>query len=68
MSDAAGIASVVRCPVCDGQGLVSRPPWLSGDVREWTDTTTAPYECRACGGKGFVVIPPASFGGRTGGR
>jgi hypothetical protein len=42
------------CPVCNGQGLVSRPPWLAGDVNQWTDTNTAGYLCRNCSGTGVI--------------
>jgi hypothetical protein len=50
------------CPVCNGSGKVSRPPWVAGDQREWSSTTIAAYPCRACGGTGVlwrteVVIP-----------
>ena len=43
-----------RCPVCNGQGLVSRPPGVAGDQASWSDTGTAPYPCSACGGRGIV--------------
>jgi len=43
-----------KCPVCDGTGLVSRPPGLAGDVREWVGSNTGPYPCRACGGTGII--------------
>ena len=45
-----------KCPVCDGAGLVSRPPHIPGDVTEWTDSKTGPYECRACKGFGIVLV------------
>lgn len=43
-----------ECPVCDGTGLVSRPPWVPGDQPTWTDGGTGPYPCRACGGMGVL--------------
>ncbi len=43
-----------KCPVCDGQGTVLKPPWVAGDKEEWTDMNTAPYECRACKGTGVL--------------
>lgn len=43
-----------KCPVCDGTGLVSRPPGVPGDVDVWTTTDTGPYGCRVCEGKGIV--------------
>lgn len=42
-----------KCPVCDGQGIVSRPPYLAGDVETWEDSQTS-YPCRACNGTGIV--------------
>lgn len=47
-----------KCPVCDGQGLVNKPPWLAGDQREWSSNTTGPYECKACKGSGIVWSAP----------
>lgn len=43
-----------KCPVCDGSGLVSRPPGVAGDQTTWVSTDTGPYACRACGGTGIV--------------
>lgn len=42
------------CPVCNGSGLVSRPPHIAGDLNQWVDTGTAPYTCKACSGSGIV--------------
>ena len=46
-----------KCPVCNGTGLVSRPPWVAGDVPSWSSTGTGPYPCRVCGGKGVLLAP-----------
>ena len=46
-----------KCPVCEGQGTVSRPPHVAGDVHEWTDTSAGPWTCHACDGKGVVWEP-----------
>ena len=43
-----------KCPVCDGTGLVSRPPHIAGDVTSWTDNSTDPHPCKACNGTGIV--------------
>lgn len=43
-----------KCPVCDGHGTVSRPPWVAGDQQAWTDYSTVPYICHACNGTGIV--------------
>ena len=39
------------CPKCNGQGMVARPPWVAGDVRQWTSNTTGPYLCNLCDGR-----------------
>ena len=43
-----------KCPVCDGMGLVSKPPYIAGDQSEWVTSSIGPYPCRACGGSGIV--------------
>jgi len=46
-----------KCPVCDGTGLVSRPPGVAGDQETWVSNDTGPYTCRACGGSGLILSP-----------
>ncbi len=43
-----------KCPVCDGQGLVNKPPYIAGDQPAWTDSSNSPYTCKACGGGGVL--------------
>ena len=43
-----------KCPVCDGAGGVSRPPWIAGDVYTWSGASTEQHPCKACGGTGIV--------------
>ena len=43
-----------KCPVCDGQGIVSRPSWVAGDHDGWSDSGAGPYQCRACYGSGVI--------------
>lgn len=38
------------CPVCNGQGKVSKPPWVAGDQQTWTDSGINSYTCPACHG------------------
>ena len=54
---------VVKCPVCDGQGLVSKPPYLAGDQQTWGDSSCAPYPCKRCGGIGTLEVGAASPAG-----
>lgn len=42
------------CPKCNGQGIVSKPPWVAGDVDQWT-SSAASYICDLC--NGAKVIP-----------
>ena len=43
-----------KCPVCDGSGKVTRPPWVAGDQPIWTSSGTETYDCNACHGTGIV--------------
>jgi hypothetical protein len=43
------------CPVCNGQGTVSRPPHITGDVPEWSGASTGMYPCKACNGTGIIM-------------
>lgn len=50
-----------RCPVCDGTGLVSRPPGTAGDQRGYGGApTTRTYGCQSCDGHG-VLFSEESF-------
>ena len=42
-----------KCPKCDGQGSVSKPPNIAGDVLEWASSKTS-YTCNVC--KGNMII------------
>ena len=46
-----------KCPVCDGTGLVARPPGVAGDWPEWASSSCGPYPCRACAGTGVIWGP-----------
>jgi RecJ-like exonuclease len=52
--------NVHRCPACYGTGLVSRPPWVAGDVDNWVDYQCGPYPCRSCDGKGVLIVNDAT--------
>lgn len=45
------------CPVCNGYGKVSKPPWVAGDQHTWTSGDTALHECPACQGTGILRVP-----------
>ena len=44
-----------KCPKCDGQGTVSKPPHLAGDIETWSSCSFGAHKCNLCEGK--MVIP-----------
>lgn len=43
------------CPVCNGQGKVSRPPYIPGNQESWMSSDPfQTFDCRACTGTGIV--------------
>lgn len=48
-------SQIQLCPKCDGQGYVSRPPWLPGDVTTWTSTQIS-YLCDVCNGSKYFRV------------
>lgn len=42
------------CPKCSGQGIVSKPPGVAGDVDQWISGETV-HNCDVC--KGKKIIP-----------
>lgn len=51
-----GIVFMQKCPKCDGQGIVSKPPYIAGDVHQWS-STSASFMCDVCDGQ--KIIPMA---------
>jgi len=51
-----------KCPVCDGTGLVSKPPWVTGDQQTWTDDLVGPFQCPLCQGLKVILSPPEKKG------
>jgi DnaJ-class molecular chaperone len=45
-----------KCPICDGQGIVSKPPYVAGDQNTWVSDRTS-YPCKTCNGTGLIVAP-----------
>lgn len=42
------------CPKCNGQGSVSKPGWVPGDVNQWTNSAVT-HLCDIC--NGAKIIP-----------
>ena len=45
------------CPKCNGQGIVSKPPWVAGDVNEWISSGGGNYVCGVCNGAKIIAVP-----------
>jgi DnaJ-class molecular chaperone len=54
MGSVSGEMRPYKCPVCNGRGIVSTPPWIASDVQTFTANGTETYPCRACAGTGLV--------------
>lgn len=54
-----------KCPKCDGQGTVLKPPYLAGEIQHWTSSDTQ-HQCSVCKGKKIINIitglPPTDNG------
>lgn len=48
----------VLCPKCNGQGIVSKPPYVAGDVHECS-STSATHTCDVC--NGTKILYPLSL-------
>lgn len=44
------------CPKCNGQGIVSKPPRVAGDVYQWSSTSTS-FTCDLCNGAKMILKP-----------
>ena len=44
-----------KCPKCDGQGTVSKPPHIPGDVYQWTSGVPE-YKCDVCNGDKIIPM------------
>ena len=42
------------CPKCQGQGSVSKPPWLSAEQQAWSSTQTS-WVCDVCNGAKIIL-------------
>lgn len=49
-----------KCPVCNGAGTISGPPYVAGDQPTWGDSGTQPYPCPACEETGIIWEPSLS--------
>ena len=51
---------IEKCPVCLGNGIVDNGFYSATRQEDgclmWTSGDVAPEECRACSGKGYIVV------------
>jgi hypothetical protein len=43
------------CPKCNGQGQVSKPPYIAGDVHEWSSSSCI-FPCDVCNGNKIIPM------------
>lgn len=43
------------CPKCNGQGIVCKPPYVAGDVHEWTSNESV-FTCDICNGSKIIPM------------
>jgi hypothetical protein len=43
------------CPKCHGQGAVSKPPYVAGDVSSWVQSA-ATFQCDVCNGMKVLFV------------
>ena len=43
------------CPKCNGQGQVSKPPYIAGDVYEWSSSSCI-FPCDVCNGSKIIPM------------
>jgi DnaJ-class molecular chaperone len=46
-----------RCPVCEGRGVVPKG-FYDETTGQWGANSTEPEICRACNGRGFILVSP----------
>ena len=44
------------CPKCNGQGSVSKPPYVPGNSTTWLSDTSS-YTCDLCNGAKVIYVP-----------
>jgi|ERR1700741_1518660 len=50
------VAAYQKCPKCDGQGSVSKPPGVPGDVHHWVSSSST-FLCDVCNGAKIFPTP-----------
>lgn len=51
----AAVIPYQLCPKCNGQGTVSKPPYIAGDVYEWS-SSSCQFQCDVCNGQKIIPM------------
>ena len=51
----AAVVPYQLCPKCNGQGTVSKPPYIAGDVYEWS-SSSCQFQCDVCNGQKIIPM------------
>lgn len=43
------------CPKCNGKGQVTKPPYIAGDVHEWSSSSCI-FTCDVCNGSKIIPM------------
>lgn len=55
MSQERYVAQWQLCPKCNGQGRISKPPYVPGDVDKWTSSSIS-FVCDVCNGAKILAV------------
>jgi len=47
-----------KCPKCDGQGIVTKPPWIPEGQNQWSSSSEPYYTCNLCNGQMVIKQQP----------
>lgn len=42
------------CQKCNGQGMVSKPPWVAAEVTQWSSSSCS-FICDVCNGQKVIL-------------
>jgi len=55
------MSEVVKCPVCNGRGIVPQGFYMVPEGQNFSSSSTAPETCKTCGGKGYFTFNNAAI-------
>lgn len=47
------MVEMMLCPKCQGQGIVSKPPYVAAEIQQWNSSSTA-FTCDICNGNKLI--------------